>query len=561
MMNLENRTHVNQNPTNLLCHNQMPLKQTIQKAEPLIIANEKKNFIRPGKHGERVKFFKELYLNLCPSQIIDQETRRLIQVLDLHEAIDHTETATGSALLMRSLLQPPTDLHYIRSRQESLDEIASNDKLRCALMDFIREFGKGEHALYKFFNKDLYALFPYTDVKLFRKSAANITNTFKALPGAESSYLKTLLSYLHSYKGSSLDQMMNGRIFKTFRGLKSEGEVGFLTPKLKFKPHRFTEWILAGPAVALTPFVYEKVGFVPSLSPLMSTIGLVWTGAYIFYCLLFKPIQDTEKYIEPLRAKCVEDIGFHRTMDAVGMIDELLSFYHVADRCPHAFTIPRVTDEDHHFFEATCLKNPVLAKHRTDFVPNNVRMNGARLTFISGPNSGGKTTLCKSIVHNQLLAQIGSYVMAEKAAINIADRISYQAPKFDGLHDSEGRFGTELSRTRDIFYSTTPKSLVIFDELAEGTTYEERLHESFGILSDFHTIGNNTVIVTHNHSLVDSFMNEKKGQCFMTEYDGENPTYRIIPGISRVSHAARIAEKIKFSKKDRRRYLKDKGYL
>jgi DNA mismatch repair ATPase MutS len=243
------------------------------------------------------------------------------------------------------------------------------------------------------------------------------------------------------------------------------------------------------------------------------------------------------------------------------MIDELLSFHDFADEFAHAATIPRVTDEAHHFFEATALKSPVLAKHKTDCVPNNVSMNGTRLTFISGPNSGGKTTLCKSIAHNQLLAQIGSYVLAQKASINIADKISYQAPKFDGLQDDEGRFGTELARTRDIFYSTGPKSLVILDELAEGTTYEERLKESFDILSDFYTIGNNTVLVTHNHSLADRFMEGKKGQSLMAEFDGENPTYRIIPGISRVSHAGRIAEKINFSKKDRRRYMEEKGYL
>jgi dsDNA-specific endonuclease/ATPase MutS2 len=97
--------------------------------------------------------------------------------------------------------------------------------------------------------------------------------------------------------------------------------------------------------------------------------------------------------------------------------------------------------------------------------------------------------------------------------------------------------------------------------LAEGTTYEERLHESSGILDDFYTIGNNTVLVTHNHSLVDRFMTEKKGQCLMAEFVDDNPTYRIVPGISRVSHADRIAKKIKFSHEDRQQYMKEKGYL
>jgi DNA mismatch repair ATPase MutS len=139
--------------------------------------------------------------------------------------------------------------------------------------------------------------------------------------------------------------------------------------------------------------------------------------------------------------------------------------------------------------------------------------------------------------------------------------IRYQAPKFDGLQDDEGRFGTELGRTRDIFFATTPKSLVILDELAEGTTHEEKLHESFGILSDFHTIGNNTVLVTHNHSLVDRFMVAGKGQCLRVEFEGDDPTYRIVPGISRVSHADRIVKRMRFSKEERHRHMKKMGYL
>ena len=135
-------------------------------------------------------------------------------------------------------------------------------------------------------------------------------------------------------------------------------------------------------------------------------------------------------------------------------------------------------------------------------------MNGQRLTFISGPNSGGKTTICKSIVQNQLLAQIGSYVLADAAAINIADVIRYQAPKFDGLQDDEGR----------VRYRTRPNpGYLLFDYSQKpgdprrtrgGDDYEERQNESFAILSDFHTIGNNTVLVTHNHSLVDSFVED-----------------------------------------------------
>ena len=69
---------------------------------------------------------------------------------------------------------------------------------------------KAESALYKFFNKELYALFPYHDLKKARKSAANITKAMQTIPKAESPYLRGLMANLHSYKGSSIDQMMTG---------------------------------------------------------------------------------------------------------------------------------------------------------------------------------------------------------------------------------------------------------------------------------------------------------------------------------------------------------------
>ncbi len=84
----------------------------IEKFEPLIITNDGKNFIRHGRNRESVKFYRELFLKQCPLNVIDKESLRLIQVLQLHKAIDHTRTATGSAVLLRSLTQPSVNLHY-----------------------------------------------------------------------------------------------------------------------------------------------------------------------------------------------------------------------------------------------------------------------------------------------------------------------------------------------------------------------------------------------------------------------------------------------------------------
>ncbi len=79
--------------------------------EPMIAANDKESFIKPGRHREPALFSRQLYLKLCPLTVIDKETLKLIQVLQLHMAIDYTRSAKGSAVLLRSLIRP-RDIFY-----------------------------------------------------------------------------------------------------------------------------------------------------------------------------------------------------------------------------------------------------------------------------------------------------------------------------------------------------------------------------------------------------------------------------------------------------------------
>jgi DNA mismatch repair ATPase MutS len=180
-----------------------------------------------------------------------------------------------------------------------------------------------------------------------------------------------------------------------------------------------------------------------------------------------------------------------------------------------------------------------------------------KLVLVTGPNSGGKTAFCKTITQIQLLAQCGCYVPAKSATLTVADKIFYQAPEISHLNDGEGRFGTELKRTKAIFLATTAKSLVVLDELSEGTTFEERMESSTNVLNGFYRKGNSTILITHNHQLVDDMVKDGIGLAKQVEFANDAPTYRLIPGISRVSHADRVAKKIGFSKEDIDNYLNE----
>jgi len=187
-------------------------------------------------------------------------------------------------------------------------------------------------------------------------------------------------------------------------------------------------------------------------------------------------------------------------------------------------------------------------------------MNEQRLTVVTGANSGGKTTYCKTIAQAQLLAQIGCYIPAEEARLAIADGILYQAPMFESIVDAEGRFGTELKRTKDVFLKATPKSLVVMDELAEATTYEEKMEISYAVLDGFSKIGSTTILVTHNHELAERLQKEGRSQNLQVEFRKRRPTYRLLPGTAKKSHAELVAEKIGFSPKDIDLYLKRRGF-
>ena len=95
--------------------------------------------------------------------------------------------------------------------------------------------------------------------------------------------------------------------------------------------------------------------------------------------------------------------------------------------------------------------NPVLAKANSNYVPNDVSLDDAgRLLVITGPNSGGKTAYCKTVVQIQLLGQIGCHIPAAGARLVLAEHIFYQVPDPGHLDEGMGRFGHELKRNRDI---------------------------------------------------------------------------------------------------------------
>jgi len=105
------------------------------------------------------------------------------------------------------------------------------------------------------------------------------------------------------------------------------------------------------------------------------------------------------------------------------------------------------------------------------FVPNDTLLSDTkRMSIITGPNMGGKSTYMRQTALIVLLAYIGSYVPAESAIIGPIDRIYTRIGASDDLASGRSTFMVEMTEAANILNNATENSLVLMDEIGRGTS-------------------------------------------------------------------------------------------
>jgi DNA mismatch repair protein MutS len=502
--------------------------------------------------------------------VLDESTFNTIEVDRLFDAVNYASTVVGQATLYRSLAHPLNSVEAITAKQEALKELESKADLRARIEGLVQHAAKYEEEFYRLlfgtfvgtFGNPLGTMetgsFGHATYRQGTKLMLDLVKGAQGLPTPESPYLRARLETLKAFGSTRSHALMKGPAYLTERAIRTKAEKWLLTPAIKFRPTLFKPRLIITLLIAMGLLLH----YAPALGisrHAMPVLMVVLLPSLLLYGPLIGGF-DRDSIIYPLRDGYRDSHDVQQALEALGQIDELLSFHRYAKAFGSAAVLPGLLDSDQHAMILKTVRNPILGKGNADYVPNDINLNGARLTFITGPNGGGKTACCKTIAQVQLLAQIGCYVPAEQAQVSVADRIFYQVPEGNSLADREGRFGTELQRTKAIFFASSPKSLVILDELAEGTTYQEKLEISRTILGGFYQVGNNTILVTHNHELAEQFQQRDVGLYRQAEFIQGSPTHRLIEGISRISHADKVARRIGFAKEDIERHLAERGY-
>jgi DNA mismatch repair protein MutS len=190
------------------------------------------------------------------------------------------------------------------------------------------------------------------------------------------------------------------------------------------------------------------------------------------------------------------------------------------------------------------------------FVPNDCRLSagGEQIVILTGPNMAGKSTYLRSVALIVLLAQVGSFVPAQRARIGLVDRIFTRVGAQDDLAAGQSTFMVEMVETASILRHATERSLVVLDEIGRGTsTYDgvaiaqavvEYLHGAAG--SRWAEAGPRTLFATHYHELADLAQRLPRVRNYRMDVLEEGGQvvflHRVVPGSADRSYGIHVAK-------------------
>src|SRR3984885_9624976 len=180
-------------------------------------------------------------------------------------------------------------------------------------------------------------------------------------------------------------------------------------------------------------------------------------------------------------------------------------------------------------------------------IPTNVELEGeARELVITGPNTGGKTVVLKTVGLLALMAQSGIPVPADRAELPVFDAVLADIGDYQSIEQNLSTFSAHLTNIDFISRTTAAQSLVLLDELGSATDPEEGAALAVAIAGYFGGIGCMTVISTHRTSLkvyganTPGVINASVGFNETTL----QPTYELKMGVPGASAGINIAQRL-----------------
>ena len=475
--------------------------------------------------------------------LIDSSTRRNLELTEtmrekgkrgsLLWVLDKTKTAMGARMLRTFLEQPLIDKDEINGRLDAVEEINRHEMDR----EELREYLNPVYDMERLVSRVSYQSANPRDMISFKTSVGMIPHIKKLLEPFTCGELKKVYEEMDDLKDlyDLLDisivedpplAMKEGGIIKEgyqeqidhFREAKTKGKTwlaeleasekektGIRTLKVKYNK--------------VFGYYLEVTNSFKDMVPDYYTRKQTLTNAERYITPRLKELEDMilgaedklyaleyDEFVKVRNQVAAQVERIQRTAKAIARLDTYLSLALVASH--NQFVRPKINTKG--VIDIKNGRHPVVEKMISNdmFIPNDTYLDNGknRISVITGPNMAGKSTYMRQSALIVLMAQIGSFVPADKANIGIVDRIFTRVGASDDLASGQSTFMVEMTEVANILRNATSKSLLILDEIGRGTSTFDGLSIAWAVIehiSNTRLLGAKTLFATHYHELTE----------------------------------------------------------
>ena len=475
--------------------------------------------------------------------VIDSSSRRNLELVEtLREkqkrgsllwVLDKTKTAMGARNLRKYIEQPLVDADAINERLDAVTEL----NMQAMLREEIREYLNPVYDLERLVSRISYRSANPRDLLAFKMSLemiphiknllANFTSPLLVRINEQMDGLEDLYTLLEASitedpplavkEGGIIREGYNEQV-DTYRNSKTQGKswlaqleaeekekTGIRNLKIKYNK--------------VFGYYLEVTNSFKDLVPEYYTRKQTLTNAERYITPKLKELEDMILGAEDklfaleydLFCQVREELAaqiprIQETAKAIAQLDVYASLSVVAQR--NNYVRPTVNTKG--VIDIKNGRHPVVEKmiNNDMFIANDTYLdNGSkRVSVITGPNMAGKSTYMRQTALIVLMAQIGSFVPAEKAKIGVVDRIFTRVGASDDLASGQSTFMVEMTEVANILRNATAKSLLILDEIGRGTSTFDGLSIAWAVIehiSNTKLLGAKTLFATHYHELTE----------------------------------------------------------
>ena len=518
--------------------------------------------------------------------LIDSSSRRNLELVEtLREknkrgsllwVLDKTKTAMGARTLRSYVEQPLIDAQEINRRLEALEELNKSPMLR----DEIREYLNPIYDLERLISRISYQSANPRDLVAFASSLEMLPHIRQILKDFKTPLLTELYEDMDPLE--DIAALIKSAIVEEPPLAQKDGGIireGYHEDVDKFRRSRTDgkKWLTELEArekertgIKNLKIKYNRV-FGYSLEVTNSFKELVpenyirkqtLTNAERYITQELKDLEDLilgaedklyaleyELFCEVRDKVGAEVVRIQKIAKAVAALDVFASLALVAQR--NNYVRPKINESG--VLDIKNGRHPVVEQmiEHDMFIANDTYLDNQkkRVSIITGPNMAGKSTYMRQTALIVLMAQIGSFVPADKANIGIVDRLFTRVGASDDLASGQSTFMIEMTEVANILRNATSRSLLILDEIGRGTSTFDGLAIAWAVIehiSDTKLCGAKTLFATHYHELteLEGKISGVNNYCIAVKEKGDDIVFlrKIVKGGADKSYGIQVAK-------------------